>query len=292
MNKEKLAQVPDDEIDLLDLLIKVIQIIKKRFILLVLFLVIGGGLGSVGYFYFKPVYTTKMILDTQIIEYADVANLLETTKYLIDENSEQELMKKFNVSKKVVEGLKSLEAINIVEKEVGRTDKEAIKDNRLIIEAKVTDNNIIGQLQEGILYYLENNQFVKERIKDNKRNLRLFLAKVRSERLQIDSLKKSIESLIATNKEGNIHLTTDIGGLYQKSVTLYDKELKTATELKFADRIQVLEGFTKFEKPTSFDLKKSIIAGLGASFFFWIFVVIILEIRVVMRKILKDKNNI
>lgn len=279
----------DEEVDLISLLVRLVKVVRKRFYLLIIFLVINAILGSLAYFAFRPVYTTKMILESNVVRYANIANLVETLQDLVEEQNFVALQERLNISNTLAQDIKSLRAINITEKVLGRADREDIEDYQVIIEAEVRSNRVLDSLQIGLLHYLENNQYINERIQEYKENTETELRKVSSDISQLDSLKKSVEELIRQENLQNLYLA-DVGDMYENSLRLYEKESYLKTRLRFIGNIQVIEGFTQFREPSSFNLTNSIIAGAASGFVLWIFAVLYLETRLLVNRAMEKEE--
>lgn len=276
-----------EQIDLVDVLIRLVDIVRKRIIWLILFFCLGAGFGTIGYFTFEPTYTTRMLVESKVVAYGDIASLLETLKALIEEGNTSLLAQKLNLEEEQAESFDNIDVINITEKEIGRAEKENIKDFRYIIQVEVNQTAILPDLQKGLLEYMANNEFIKQRTADQKEVLDLSIQRLEKEIAQIDSIKQSIQRIIATNNNQNLFLP-DLGKLYEQGVMLYEKELLLKSRLKFVEQFQVLEGFTLFKEPSSFNLVKSIVAGMASGFLIWVIFVIILELRQVIVNAAED----
>ncbi|NJO01128.1 MAG: hypothetical protein HC880_04985 [Bacteroidia bacterium] len=136
----------------------------------------------------------------------------------------------------------------------------------------------------GLFFYLENNSYIRRKIAEFKENTRLTLTKVRAELQQIDSLRKSLYKVIESKSGQNVYLA-DMGDLFQTPIELYEKELYLKTQLRLANRVQVLEGFTQFRKPSSFNLSKSMLAGFITALFIWVVLVLFIEVIRVVRRV-------
>ncbi len=282
MNKTSQTPPPPvaqgEVVDLIQVFRKVMEVVQRNLKILWLFIVVGAILGSIGYFTFKPVYTTQLILEVDQVDYAEVAALVETLNELAKEGNTPAVAQKLRVSENLAQEIRSLKAINITEKETGVVERQDMEEKTLIIEAKVHSNQNLDSLEIGLLHYFESNEYIQRRLEDFKQQKQALIDHIDQEIKQMDSLKRAMILLPSQSQSDNIYLA-DIGDMYAESVDLYQKKLDLETTLKFSQEFQVVEHFTVFNKPTSFNLSKSIALGAILGGLLWIMAVVLIELR-------------
>ena len=153
-----------------------------------------------------------------------------------------------------------------------------VQDNPhgFIIRVTVKDTSVLDHLQEGIVYGLENNEYVKERLNTKKANLVELIEKVKAEMIKLDSTKLAVENILNNKNKNSSSLFVDITAITSGMVTLNEKLLSYQEQLKFARAIQVLQKFNKFSNPESrkgpLTLAVAGLAGLVIGFFITLFI--------------------
>ena len=80
-------QVNNDEIDLVELLVKVVLLVKRNLIQIILFFVIGTGLGYAYASLAPKVYESKMLVSSEILTESYSEKLFENLQNLIKERN-------------------------------------------------------------------------------------------------------------------------------------------------------------------------------------------------------------
>ena len=152
------------EVDLFDLLIKVINIFRTSFKTIVLCFLIGLALGITYYVTSPRIYENKLIVSSSILTESYAKKLVENTRRFIGEGNYQALAAQL--------GLSEAEARNIFViriETLSDLDAAALRESdRYLITVHVNDQSILPKLQKGIISYLENNEYVKIRVEQNK----------------------------------------------------------------------------------------------------------------------------
>ncbi len=278
----------EDDIDIIVLLARLKQVFVKKLALLIILTVSGAILGGGVYFILKPKYTTQMLVKSKVITYYEAASLINNLDNLVEDENYITLSQKLKLPEQEVETLTSIEAINPLEAEIIRMNSQDIKEEIFVVEIQINSTQFLEKLQRGIISYLENNPYVQARVAEDKENLTLSIRKIQTELTQIDSLKKNIQNLFGQNYTQTL-LIPDLGDLYQKYIGLYEKQLDYKTELKFIESFDVLEGFTKMNKPSSVGLGQLVGLGVVFGLLVWVLYVIFLEINRAIQKIPQEK---
>jgi len=244
----------NNEIDLLALLLKGVNIIRENFWLVVVFFCIGTGLGLAYYYSTEKVYESKMVISSGILTKS-------YSKYLIDqlirhrrESNTNAIVDLLDVSEKTAVEIAYLEIESVSKFE---DQKEA---DRFIITAGVLDPKILPDLQKGLVHFLENNEFAKVRVAQNKNYFKEMIAKVNIEIKDMEEWKQKIlnGTFFQTLKGGVMFDPTTVNS---KILELTKEKITLENNLALVNSVQVIEGFTIFEKPSSPKLSVSLISG-------------------------------
>ena len=140
---------------------------NKKFIL---FIIVIGVVSVICYQKFKkPYYETKAICMSGISEYErqeQVENLSQRTaidlinhlQINIDNKDFVQLAKVLGVKKDVASTIKFIEAEQLYQQDM---DEKNYALNKFEISLTVFDNSKISEIEKGLIYYFENNKFVK-----------------------------------------------------------------------------------------------------------------------------------
>lgn len=280
----------DDEIDLLELLAKVIRIVRKRILLLPIFLILGIGLGISGYFAFKPTFQTKMIASSTVINYPAIAGIINTLNDLVKEANYEELSSRLKLTSDDIKSIKEISCENIIGEEIEEINNvrskrvdEYSEQEQFIINVKLTNTRIISTLQKSVVDYIENNPYIKNKIKIEKEIIQRELENIDNDLKYNDSIRLMVIAKMRSGENQNIKI--DLGDFDTQQVELYERQSTLQKELELLKNIQIIEPFTKFQKPTSFDIPKSIVAGVTGGLFLWIMTLMLLELNKAVKKV-------
>lgn len=273
-------EINNDEIDLSKVFLKIgdfftglrrkileiEEIIKKRFLLIVIYAIIGVGIGAVAFYKAKPVYTSSMVISSTFFNNDYCSSLIKTLTDVAEDNTAN-LAQKLDMDKG-----QAAEIVNIKFKDFNPKITKIYKDSLNVsfpfrIEVGVYNTAILDTLQVKLIAYLENNPYIIKRKNIKKGNLELMMQKIKNESAQVDSLKRIINQSIIP--KGNVNgivfgAPLDPVKIHHEAINLYENELKTREELILLDNVEIIEGFTKFTKPTSPNLYSNVsVLGLA-----------------------------
>jgi hypothetical protein len=258
MISKKLYQNPvqDDEIDLMLILGNGINFIRKNLKIFILFIVLGLIEGIFAFVFLPRTYKVNMLADSRILHGEEVTAIVDSWQNLIKKGEYNVLATKFNVRPSIIENIKHIEA---------EPSKRIINNQEryaFLINCEVFDNSLLDTLQAGILNAMKNSDYVRLRVETQKQNLESLRGKINNEIAELDSIKLTIHQLLRSGGNSSNPFLTDPGNINLQIVSLYERNLKIAEEIKFLDEIQVIESFTRFEKPDSPKLVICLFGGL------------------------------
>jgi hypothetical protein len=134
--------------------------------------------------------------------------------------------------------------------------------NGFFIDVNVTDNSTLDELESGIVYGLENSEYIKERIAVKRANLSELIEKTSAGIKKLDSTKKILEDIISGKGKSSSSLIIDPSAINRQLIEMNEKLLSFKTELKFSNAVQVLQSFSKLKNPVSARLIVWLISGL------------------------------
>jgi len=247
-----------DEIDLLGLLAKGVLIVKSNFVFIIASFLICTALGLVYYQFSPKIYESKMLISSDILTESYSKSLTDNLSKLIKEKNFQSLSEKLSVPADQAPNIEGIEIKSAIEKAVDLA--ENLK-NYLVVEVRTKDNTIWPQLQNGIIGYLQNNEFVKIRVEHRKKYYNQTIEKINLELADLEILKKKIaDGYLAQSSKESLVLF-DPTTVNSKILELNKEKINLQNSLETVNSVQVVEGFTVFKKPASPKLSISLISG-------------------------------
>ncbi|WP_017730049.1 hypothetical protein [Nafulsella turpanensis] len=197
---------------------------------------------------------------------------------------------------------KSIEASEIPMEELLVLREELLEENyKYRITVEVFSNDLLQNVENGLLHYLENNDYVERRTEIEVANLEALRGKLREERQKLDGLKTLLaESFQQMNENGrrgsnNVILgaaegATDPLNVYREDIKMYNEELEINKKLALIENVEVIKSFTAFKQPANLSLIKVILlsglVGLAAAYI----LVILLEINNALNRYERERE--
>ncbi|MBL0742200.1 hypothetical protein [Chryseolinea lacunae] len=275
-----MANGRNDEIDLLDLVLRAVRIIRDNFWMILIFFVLGTALGSMHYFSSVKVYENKMIVSSEIMTESYSKKLIDNINHYLAEGNTKALTSLLGISAETASnvGVVRIESPYSNESEVAKEEDRKY----FIITVEVYNQDILPDLQKGLINYFENNAYVKVRVNQKRTGYQETIARYDQEIKDLDGLKKRIyDGDFFNNTKGSV--VFDLTSINKELVELTIKRLEVKDKLELVNSVQLLEGFTRFNNPVKPRLSVSIVAG---SFVGLIFVSILIAFKSI-RKLLR-----
>lgn len=273
-----------EDIDLLQLLIKTLKIIKSNTIIIVSFFLVGSLIGFLWYSTAPKVYESKMMVSSEILTESYSKELIENLNQLISENNPVAFASKLNLSAEESQKIRKIEIENANGKPETLKEDEKIF---LIITVFISDQSILPKLQKNIIAYLENNDYARVRVEQKKKFYLSMITKVNEEISGLEDFKNKIYKgdFFATVK-GNVMF--DPTSVNTKIIDLTKQRIEYENSLQIVNSVQVVNSFTIFSKPTSPKLSISLVSG---AFIGLIFVGILIAYKGIRKIMSLDENS-
>ncbi|MEM6523596.1 MAG: hypothetical protein AAF693_07385 [Bacteroidota bacterium] len=264
-----------DEIDLGDLLLRIVNILSRNKVLILIFIGVGGGLGFIHKTLKSPVYDSSMMLQSDILTEAYSETLTENLKKLIEQGNHILLADKLYIDEDQASQLVDIK----VEGVEGASGPEGAVENFIfLISVETKDNAILEDLQRGIIKFLENNEFVKKRIDAKRSRYNALIDQMKAEGNEMDSLKGLVNKQLMTGESNNL-VFLDPSNIYEQALRTYKEELSYQEQLTLIESIQLIEGFIAFERPIRPRLSISLASGVGLALLLAIGTIFLKETR-------------
>jgi hypothetical protein len=266
----------NDEIDLLELLLRCINVFRANFWLIIVFFLIGVSLGLTSYFTARKVYQNNMVINSGILTktYAEIA--IKRLERYLRENNRDAIARDLRLSAEVVGEINDLRIQGLSEVDDGKDDE------RFIVSAETYSQEVLPELQKALIDYLENNEFARIRVEQNKKLYTQMIAKVETEIKDMEEWKQKIMSgAFFQSVNGNV--TFDPTTVNSKILELTRERITLENNLALANSVQVIEGFTQFQRPTKPKLSISLVLGASIGLVFVLLLIGFKSIRKLLR---------
>ena len=277
----------NDELNLKDLFTRLILFISRNF-KLIFGIIFIGVISVILYQKFKtPYYETKAICMSGISEYErveyeedwlqrtaiDLVNHLEIN---VENRDYQALSRSLGIDIKTASNIKKIEAEQLYQKDM---HEEFFTLNKFNILLKVYDKNIIADVQEGLIYYFNNNNYVNELYQRFKKSKQRVIEDVNNEMklLQEIRLKGIVDN---TNFSSSLKVVNG----YEKSTInnqitiLSEYREKIRTQKEILKPLSFVQEFARVSKKEDDILIWSLVGGV-ISFLIAMFISRVIEIK-------------
>lgn len=264
MNPESQNSNLSGELDLFSIISWLKNILKKHKKVTLGFLLSFFLLGLVYYIFVPKIFKARMVASSTILKGSAFIVVMDDLQRHIAEGNFEEVARLLNVDSLTASKINKIQVFsskNFTEKEFSDkiTEAETEAENtsgEFIIEAFVYDNTKLPLLQNGLIYYLSNNEYTKVKSKQKKDNLRQVVSKIHDQLSQLDTMKNSLSDIFSgkkKNKDGtnsNNLLISDPSSIYNNVLELFKSEIYTNAEIAEPD-IMIIQGFISYTKPSS-----------------------------------------
>jgi hypothetical protein len=245
-----------DDIDLLQLLLKVISTIRNNFLLILIFFVVGTILGVAYFMASRKQFENRMIISSNILTISYGKILFDNATTHIQEGDYGVLANDLKIPVETAKEIVSLRIESLTNAQAG----EAKESERYLITAFVYDQAILPDLQQGLINYLENNEFVKIRVEQNRTFLNQMIASIDRELSDLQQFKTQVHSgKFFTEAKGNVMF--DPTSVNSKILEMTQKRIEYKNALELSNSVQLIEGFTPFKYHKSPSLVVSLATG-------------------------------
>ncbi len=268
MQRDPLLQ--NEDIDLLALAERTIGFFGRFKWLLMAFLIGGLSIGLLIWKNLPTVYSSRMILHSFTLSNEDLIQVVDNYNRLLKKGEHKELAETMNMPVASLQKLKQIKASQIQKVFTPQNP------NGFYIDVFVTDNAVLPELQKGVIYGFEHIEFIRKQLAIKKMNIAWMIAEAEKQIIKLDSTKSEVEQTLRSGRNGGGSLMIDISGITRQLIEMNEKLLNYRQELQFLNAVQVLQGFSAFEKPAGPNLFVWIglgsIGGLALGYFTALFI--------------------
>jgi len=247
---------------------------KKYFWILATLTFLGAVGGFIKAKKQKPFYQTEMLVETQIIPRAQIADRINNLQTMIKDRNNTVLARELNLPVSSVEDVFFIKAdvVNVSVERTGRKQDtlaaEELGPQFLRIRVRVWDNQKIAGLEQALVSFIENDPYTQERLEIYRRNN---LAQQAAIQEQIEQLalfqRKNIEKSSSVMTSGTMPLMVQNEERTYVSEILDLKNVLLSLQASFelTRPLSVIQPFIPFERPVDRTLVNTILMALLAT---------------------------
>lgn len=252
----------DKEIDILTLIARIVNFIKKYFLVLVIFTILGVIGGFIHFYCSKEVYKTKLIASSPIFDNRIVYELLEPLKIHIKNNQNDSVANKLNINSDVAASIHALS----FDTTVNRT---------LIVNLEVFSKENIKVICNGIIDFLNDIEYINRQVNYKKKELTDYIAIIDNEISKLNNLQD------AMLRNAQLASNLSISNTYSEMLTLVERKRELEKELSGLTSFQIINANIVFDTSKSSVIKSLLVfTFLGAFLGFCIAIFIDLKRKV------------
>src|SRR5690554_3607327 len=230
----------DKEIDILTLIARIVNFIKKYFLVLVIFTILGVIGGFIHFYCSKEVYKTKLIASSPIVDNRIVYELLEPLKIHIKNNQNDSVANKLNINSDVATSIHALS----FDTTVNRT---------LIVNLEVFSKENIKVICNGTIDFLNDIEYINRQVNYKKKELTDYIAIIDNEISKLNNLQD------AMLKNAQLASNLSISNTYSEMLTLVERKRELEKELSGLTSFQIINANIVFDTSKSSVIKSLLV---------------------------------
>lgn len=250
-----------DEIDLLDLFLKFVLIVKNNALTILLFFIFGTVIGTLYYYSSKKVFENTLLVRSTILTDASSKIIINNLNDLLKEDNKAEVSRLLTLTPEEAGNISSIKIESDELKENTNINMEKKPGVLYLLKIRTYNQDFLPKLQTGLINFIEKSEYVKVRVEQNKKNLTELVKKSEEEIKSLESLKERFYegSFFREKKDGSILF--DPTEINSKIIELTEKKHEYQNELELVESVQVIQPFIALQKPVSPNLALTISAG-------------------------------
>lgn len=249
-----------NEIDIISLIVWVLNFVKRYFILIVVFIVLGISAGLIDFYFGRNYYNTKFIASSPVINNQIVYELVEPIKYYINHEMYDSVAHKLSLTE---DAAKDIRKISI----------DTSLNQAVVIDMELYKKDNTELIKTGLINYINGIPYVISSIEGKRAELDKYLKDLNKEISELNELQSAVLQSIEGNKANNI----TVDGMFNEMMLLYDRKLLLQAEYNSLQSFKVINNNMIFDEENS--LIKSLLLFSAIGFLFGVVVSSILDVR-------------
>ena len=223
-----------EEIDILELSIKLFLFFKRRITIISCFVIIGLAIGVIRFNSSKDYYKTHIIAQSTTVPNDILINIINTFQLLIEAEEYKRLSEELNIDIMAAVNVKVISASLISTSTEGSLFK---------INIEVFDKSIIDSIRNGLIEYINSQKYIKGRSEIIKEQQLQLISLLNNKIDEVDSLQnvvntynkpsiKNNEILLTINENNSFHL---------ELIQLYEKKQNLERQNQLSKEFEIIE---------------------------------------------------
>ncbi|AHM61771.1 hypothetical protein D770_17595 [Flammeovirgaceae bacterium 311] len=276
-------------------ILKIRQATKKFAWLIITCMLIGAGIGYFGYRSFQTYYASDLTLSSNYYNSEMLKSAIRELDQLAGEGNNVVLARKLNITPEQSAVIRSLrvepvtstsDAVEIENllryiRSNEEITEEQIEELRTRLMAEFTsfkiittvyDLSVLDALEQGIILFLKDNDYIRRRVAIQQENLIAMRDKLLREQERLERLKTLQADvygrLAETGRAGSNNVifgtpetATDPLNVYREDLLFSRELLKTNERIELNRGLEIVSGFTPYGAPASLSLRSQLLIG-------------------------------
>jgi hypothetical protein len=257
MKQVKLVQHPADELDVAALLKNAFAFFSHYGKLLLIVAFAGMLAGGIRFYTTPNLYSSSLVLKPTLLSDPEQLELINSWSVLLKKKELPVLAREFHVDESLLKKVISIKTEEL-QKSVSLNNYTAFT-----LTVLVTDTAILQPLQKGIMYALDNSEYIKDKLEARKNILRTMIQTVQQEMTRLTSMQAAVETSLQQNNTSGSRFLVSVSDISNQLANLQEKKLNYEENLSFTSAVYVLQNFYTPSKPAHPQLIKLLVIGFG-----------------------------
>jgi hypothetical protein len=257
MKQVKLVQHPSDELDLVALFRNALLFFSYYGKLLLIVAFIGLLAGAVRFWCTPKLYVSSMIVQPTLLSDPEQIAVIGNWSTLLKKRERPLLAQQLHMD---VNLLKKVQSIETEELQKSYAPKNF---TAFTLSVVVTDTAVLQPLQKGIVYALDNSEYIKDRLAARKNILQSMIVTVQQEISRLNRMQNTVETNLQQHNTNGGGFIVNISGMSSQIADLQEKRLNYEEEIALISAVNVLQNFYIPANPTYPILLKQLLMGLA-----------------------------
>jgi hypothetical protein len=259
----------NQEIDLLEIFIKIYGFIKKRFIYLGVAVIVGFLFGFGLNKLEKKQYETSVLLRATAVNNQTMVDIANNISQALKKNNYPYLSKNLHLEKPFIEKIESFKA------EINPDVKEP---NCLSLSLTYFDSSAVRGFLSAVFKYIENNEYLQEKYEQEKENTNEIIKKLKIEIAELDSFQNMYKKSLSQYKNASHSQIVNLSSTHNDIINLFEKQRNLSEKMKLLEKPYIIINDVIYpNKPSNNSLKKNVVIYSVLFLFIGIFVLVFIE---------------
>jgi hypothetical protein len=233
-DRSSLQDNKTDDLEMAPMMLKAIVFFRRFGVMIIIASLVGMIVGGFLYHILPRSYKARTVLQSGILSNGQALRVINDWGDLLSEVNKAVAAQQFDMREDQIGNWHDITAEIIPGNEDG---------GGLTVEVSVSDTTILPALQKGMVYALNNNPYIKQRIEVKRQNVQDVLTQAQTELRKLDSVKPYLQPFAGGEKDANGKLILDVSNLTLQRMNCEDRIALAKERLHFLGGAYTLQGF-------------------------------------------------